>query len=276
MLPNVRFIIGAVAVSLAVLVGGFALFATIRVNHEPISRLASGAAPLPLVADSTAPPADTSQSFGVRFQVMQDQIAGASATLPPSAPARADDMAPPNGPAAVAAVEPEQAAPIAQASAAEPDTKPDAASAMPSAETPAASTDTAAAAPMPPAAPETTAAAPTPAPAESAIPAIAAAEPTAPAEPGPAAPATAAIEPPPAAEQALPELQAPPVQQAKEETKPAPAPSSEPPPKARHRTAHHTRVAASARRPVTARAAAPAAAQTFGGVGGPFVPVPSR
>ena len=52
MFPNVRLLIAAVVASVVALSCGFAMFATFRVNHEPLSRLATGAAPLQLAAGS--------------------------------------------------------------------------------------------------------------------------------------------------------------------------------------------------------------------------------
>ena len=74
MFPNVRLLIAAVVASVVALSCGFAMFATFRVNHEPLSRLASGAAPLQLAAGNPIPsvampaPAD---SFGNRFPLNQ-------------------------------------------------------------------------------------------------------------------------------------------------------------------------------------------------------------
>jgi outer membrane biosynthesis protein TonB len=167
MFPNVRLMIAAVAASVLALCCGFAMFAAFRVNHEPISRLAAGNAPLQLAADSTAPSAATlpaGQPFGARFELIQAQPAAAPAQaaavvqdLATAPDAKQDDAAvpPPEPPAAVAATtttdtaaiepaptpEPEQAAPAEQAASAEqtPPAEPAASAAQP---TQAAATET--------------------------------------------------------------------------------------------------------------------------------------
>ena len=62
MFPNVRLLIAAVVASVVALSCGFALFATFRVNHEPLSRLATGAAPLQLAAGSPLPSVATARA----------------------------------------------------------------------------------------------------------------------------------------------------------------------------------------------------------------------
>jgi outer membrane biosynthesis protein TonB len=147
MFPNVRLMIAAVAASILALCCGFAMFAAFRVNHEPLSRLAAGNAPLQLAADSTAPSAamlPAGQPFGARFELIQAQPAAAAAVAPAQAAAVVQDAAaapeakqddaavpPPESPAAAAATtttdtaaiepapEPEQAAPAEQAASAE-------------------------------------------------------------------------------------------------------------------------------------------------------------
>jgi hypothetical protein len=274
MFPNVRLMIAAVVASVVVLSCGFGLFATFRVSHEPLSRLASGAPPMQLAADTAAPAGGTAEPFGIRFQMMQTQLAGVAAPPPlpkpepklepkpepmlePKPDDHADDDAAPSTvaaplvapvaasmaatDAATNATEPEQSAPAVQASATEPDAKPD--DAKPDdvttarIEAPLAATDTAAG--------------------------------EQPAE-------TAAASAPPAehaAEQAG--GQTPPGGSVKEEVKPAaaapPAVATAPKP---HRTVRRTRLAAQPRAG-RARAAAPADGQASG-IGGPFVPAPSR
>ena len=56
MFPDIRLMIVAVAVSVVVLSCGFGVFAALRVNHEPLSRLPSATAPLQLVPENLAPP----------------------------------------------------------------------------------------------------------------------------------------------------------------------------------------------------------------------------
>jgi hypothetical protein len=138
MFPNVRLMIAAVAASVLALCCGFAMFAAFRVNHEPLSRLTAGNAPLQLAADSAAPSAATlpaGQPFGARFELIQTQAAAApvqaaavvqDAAAAPEAKQDAAAIPPPEPSAATtttdtAAIEPapEQAAPAEQAASAE-------------------------------------------------------------------------------------------------------------------------------------------------------------
>ena len=133
MFPNVRLLIAAVVASVVALSCGFAVFATFRVNHEPLSRLAAGAAPLQLAAGNPMPPAAIpapADSFGNRFPLNNGDTAGASAQVAPPQPERDDSVEPPSAVATTAATtttapetepaEPAQPAPVAQAPAAEP------------------------------------------------------------------------------------------------------------------------------------------------------------
>jgi hypothetical protein len=258
MFPDVRLLIAAVVASVVALSCGFAIFATFRVNHEPLSRLATGAAPLQLAAGnpSAATPAAT-ESFGVRFPAGQADGAGAPAEAAPPQPDHEDHVAPPGAVASTAATapetgaaEPEQPAPeqpaaVAQAPATEPEAKQDEALVTP----------------------------PEPPPASSG-------------EPQPAATDTAATEP--AAEQAAPAAPTAPTEQARQEanqetdkatnpeTKPDTAPTAvEPPPAETHKAAHRHRLAAKAQRARQARATVLPGGQPSG-IGGPFVPLPNR
>jgi hypothetical protein len=56
MFPNVRLLFGALFASVVALSCGFGLFATFRVNHEPLSRLPAGTAPVQFVANEVAGP----------------------------------------------------------------------------------------------------------------------------------------------------------------------------------------------------------------------------
>ena len=253
MFPDVRLLIAAVVASVVALSCGFAIFATFRVNHEPLSRLATGAAPLQLAAGnpSAATPAAT-ESFGVRFPASQADGAGASAEAARSQPDHEDQVAPPSAVAGTAATapetgapEPEQPAAVAQAPATESEAKQDEASVTP---------------------PETP-----PAPSS---------------EPPPATTDTAATEP--AAEQAAPAAPTAPTEQASQETdqetnkatnpetKPDTAPTAvEPPPVETHKAAHRHRLAAKAQRARQARTTVLPGGQPSG-IGGPFVPLPNR
>src|SRR6202023_1600424 len=102
MFPNVRLLIAAVVASVVALSCGFALFAVFRVNHEPLSRLAAGAAPLQLAAGSPMPPAAIpapADSFGNRFPLNNGDAAGASGQVAPPQP---DSVEPPSAVATTA------------------------------------------------------------------------------------------------------------------------------------------------------------------------------
>src|SRR5215471_5562658 len=55
MIPTIRSMIVAVALTMTVLVGGFGLFAAFRVNHEPLARLPVAATPYQLASIDAAP-----------------------------------------------------------------------------------------------------------------------------------------------------------------------------------------------------------------------------
>ncbi len=247
MFPNVRLLIAAVVASVVALSCGFAVFAAFRVNHEPWSRLATGAAPLQLAAGNPIPsiamPAPV-DSLGNRFRLNQADSAGASPEATPRQPDHDDSVEPSSAVASTTATAPEtgaaepaQPAPVALAPAAEPDAKPD---------------DVAVAPNEPP--------------------------PATPSEAAPAATETAATEPP--AVPAAPAEPAAPTEQASQEPNPDANPdtattaAAEPPPSdVHHKAAHRHRLAAKAQR--QARATVQQVSQPTG-IGGPFVPPPSR
>ena len=249
MFPNVRILIAAVVASVVALSCGFAIFAALRVNHEPLSRLANGAAPLQLAAgnpiSSVAMPAPA-DSFGNRFPLNQADGAGASPEAPPRQPNHDGSVEPPSAVAGTTATasetgaaEPAQPAPVAQAPAAAPDAKPDEVAVAPNEPLPAT-----------------------------------------PSEPAPAATATPVTEP--SAEPAAPAKPAAPTEQASQEPNPDAKPDTAttaaaepPPPEAPHKAAHRHRLAAKAQLARQARAIAQPASQPTG-IGGPFVPPPSR
>ncbi len=249
MFPNVRLLIAAVVASVVALSCGFGLFAAFRVNHEPLSRLATGAAPLQLAAGNPMPsvalpaPAD---SFGDRFPLNPAAVAAVFPELPPHQPEHDDSVEPPSAVATTTApepdaVEPTQPAPVAQAPATMPDAKPD---------------DVA----------------------------VTRSEPTTPSQPPPAATETAATEPPAepaaAAEPTAPTEQASqkPNPDAKPDIKPDTATTTAavpPPPEVHPKAAHRHRLAAKAQRARQARAIAQPGTQPSG-IGGPLVPLPNR
>src|ERR1700693_3754312 len=99
MFPNVRLLIAAVVASVVALSCGFAVFAVFRVNHEPLSRLARGGAPLPPAARNPMPPTAIpapADSFGNRFPLNNGDAAGASAPVVPPQPERDDSVEPPS------------------------------------------------------------------------------------------------------------------------------------------------------------------------------------
>ena len=225
MFPNVRLLIAAMVASVVALSCGFAMFAAFRVNHEPLSRLATGAAPLQLAAGNPIPviampvPAD---SFGNRFPLNQADSAGASPKATPRQPDHDDSVEPPSAVASTTATTPEtnvaepaQPTPVAQAPAAEPDAKPDEVAVAPNEPPPAT-----------------------------------------PSEPAPATTETAVAEPPAApAEPAAPTEQA--GQELNPDTKPDAATTAEaepPPSEVHHKAAHRHRLAAKAQRERLARA----------------------
>src|SRR5579863_8702318 len=109
MFPNVRLLIAAVVASVVALSCGFALFAAFRVNHEPLSRLATGAAPLQLAAGNPMPSVATpapADSFGNRFPLSQADTAGASAEATPPQPERDDSVEPPSAVASTSTTAP--------------------------------------------------------------------------------------------------------------------------------------------------------------------------
>jgi hypothetical protein len=255
MFPNVRLMIAAVVASVVALSCGFALFAAFRVNHEPLSRLATGPAPLQLAAGNPIPsvgPPAPADSFGNRFPLHQADGAGASPEATPQQPDHDDSVEPPSAVATTTtatvpeaeSAEPAQPAPVAQAPVAEPDAKPDEVAATPS---------------EPP--------------------------PPTPSEPPPAATETAATEPPaePAAS-AEPVAPTAPTQQASQEPNQEPNPDTKPatattaaaapaPLEAHPKAAHRHHLAAKAQRARQARAIAPPGNP---GIGGPLVLLPNR
>ncbi len=282
MFPNVRILIAAVVASVVALSCGFAVFAVFRVNHEPLSRLAAGAAPLQLAVGNPMPtaaipaPAD---SLGNRFPMNNGDAGGASAQATPPQPERDASVEPSSAVATTATAitttapetepaEPAQPAPVAQTPGAEPVAQ------IPAPEPDAKPSEVATATPNEP-------------------------PPAAPSGALPATTDTAATEPPPeqsapaaqtalSPEQLAPAVQTAPTEQASQEpnqepdqepdTKPdtATTPTAEPPPPdVRRKAAHRHRLAAKAQRARQARAIAPTVSLPAA-IGGPFVPPPSR
>ncbi len=103
MFPNIRLMIAAIIASIVALSCGFGVFATFRVNHEPLVRLPPITAPLQLIADNTASVAvAAAEPFDRRLQTSPPQSA-ARAAEPPT-PRRDDREGVESAPAASAAV----------------------------------------------------------------------------------------------------------------------------------------------------------------------------
>ena len=126
MFPNTRLMIVAIFASIAVLICGFGIFAALRVNHEPLSRLPAGGAPPGFVADRAAPTAGrpaVAEPFGSRFQSSEAAIAAAAAGLSPPNPDRRGEAEPPAAVSTIAPVPAPAADDVAQPASA-PETLP--------------------------------------------------------------------------------------------------------------------------------------------------------
>ena len=75
MLPDVRLLIAATFVSVAALICGFAMFAALRISHEPLARLPSPAAPAQLISEGSAAPMAYAapEPFDRRFRLDETQ-----------------------------------------------------------------------------------------------------------------------------------------------------------------------------------------------------------
>src|SRR6266853_2011635 len=67
MFPNVRLLVVAVLAAIAGIACGLGLFATFRVNHEPLARFSEGGPPLQLTFDKLAPMPDTAAPVAARY-----------------------------------------------------------------------------------------------------------------------------------------------------------------------------------------------------------------
>ncbi len=128
MFPNVRLLIGALFITVLVLSCEFGVFAALRVNREPLSRLTSESAPLQLIAGKNAPAAMPISWSGPRdaqaheraIEVPVPSNDGADGTVnnndQPSPPGLQTALAPlAAAPAPAIAPAADAAAPIAQA-----------------------------------------------------------------------------------------------------------------------------------------------------------------
>jgi hypothetical protein len=69
MFPNVRLMVVAILAAIAGISCGLGLFATFRVNHEPLARLAEGSPPMQLAIDNLALAAETRAAMESRLPV---------------------------------------------------------------------------------------------------------------------------------------------------------------------------------------------------------------
>src|ERR1700758_2596237 len=69
MFPNIRLMVVAILAAIAGIGSGLGLFATFRVNHEPLARLAEGSPPLQLAFDNPALGSDARAPLEARLPV---------------------------------------------------------------------------------------------------------------------------------------------------------------------------------------------------------------
>ena len=69
MFPNIRLIVIAILAAIAGIGCGLGLFATFRVNHEPLARLAEGSPPLQLAVDNLALGSDARLPLEARLAI---------------------------------------------------------------------------------------------------------------------------------------------------------------------------------------------------------------
>jgi hypothetical protein len=173
MFLNIRIIVAATSASVVALICGFAMFAALRVSHEPLTRLPPANAPLQRLADDGAPPAlafAAAEPFDRRFQIGE---AKSSAELTASLTRMLERREGVESTPAILPATPDQGAAVTQNVAAveptkEPVTAPVAQPADEPVETSAGATDPALTAPAPPDA-VTAEPAPIPAPSIAAI-----------------------------------------------------------------------------------------------------------
>jgi len=69
MFPNVRLMVVAILAAITGISCGLGLFATFRINHEPLARFAEGSPPLQLAFDNRTPGSDTRTPLETRLPV---------------------------------------------------------------------------------------------------------------------------------------------------------------------------------------------------------------
>ena len=88
MFPNVRLLVVAVLAAIAGITCGLGLFATFRVNHEPLARFSEGGPPLQLAFDNLAPMPDTAAPVAARYPLNgAAKPLSAAVLIPPPNPA---------------------------------------------------------------------------------------------------------------------------------------------------------------------------------------------
>ncbi len=114
MFPNVRWLFAAMLASIVVLSGGFGLFASLRVMHEPLTHLPPGAGPPQSFADNTDVPAAPAivAPFQSRFPADSRPIIQVAADLQALRLDRGETSAPIEPPAAQQAVTADAAAQV--------------------------------------------------------------------------------------------------------------------------------------------------------------------
>jgi hypothetical protein len=88
MFLNVRLLVVAVLAAIAGITCGLGLFATFRVNHEPLARFSEGGPPLHLAFDNLAPMPDTAAPVAARYPLNgAAKPLSAAVLIPPPNPA---------------------------------------------------------------------------------------------------------------------------------------------------------------------------------------------
>jgi hypothetical protein len=101
MFPNFRLLLAATFASVVTLSFGFAVFAALRVNHEPLSQLAAGTASLQLVDDeAAAPPPAWGAPYGSTVRSHEAIIGAGGRTAQMPQPIRFWEVRPADAPTA--------------------------------------------------------------------------------------------------------------------------------------------------------------------------------
>jgi hypothetical protein len=91
MFPNVRLMVVAILATIAGIGSGLGLFATFRVNHEPLARLAEGGPSLQLAVDNPARGSEARAPLDARLPVNSAaKIISVPVIVPTASPAQAD------------------------------------------------------------------------------------------------------------------------------------------------------------------------------------------